>query len=103
MLRWENHSVAWPDRRRGIQCVTHEVAHLLLLHTQERRAETTKCTRETEAEAVAFVICEATGLKAQNSVDYIHLYSGNKETLAASLECVQRTSAEILAAIISTQ
>ena len=42
--------------------MTHEVAHRLLLHTHERRAETTECTREIEAEAVAFVICEATGL-----------------------------------------
>jgi hypothetical protein len=83
--------------------LAHEVCHSLLHATQERRAETTKTIRETEAEAVAFVICEAIGLKAQNSVDYIHLYSGNKETLVASLECIQRTSAEILAAITSTE
>jgi hypothetical protein len=83
--------------------LAHEVGHLLLLHTQERRAETTKCVRETEAEAVAFVVCEAIGLKARNSADYIHLYSGSKETLGASLECIQRTSAEILAAIASSE
>jgi hypothetical protein len=67
---------------------------------KERRAETTKRVRETEAEAVAFVVCEAIGIKAENSADYIQLYSGDKETLAESLEHVQRASAEILAAIM---
>lgn len=78
--------------------LAHETGHALL-HSQGRRSETTKCVRETEAEAVAFVVCEAIGLKAQNSADYIQLYSGDKKTLADSLEHVQRTSAEILAAI----
>jgi hypothetical protein len=82
--------------------LAHEVAHSLL-HFTERRGETTKRVRETEAEAVAFVICEAIGLKANNSVDYIHLYSGNNETLAVSLECIQRTSAEILAVIAPSE
>jgi antirestriction protein ArdC len=79
--------------------LAHEAGHSLL-HMQERRAETTKRVRETEAEAVAFVVCEAIGLTASNSVDYIHLYSGDKDTLAESLEHVQRASAEILAAIL---
>jgi len=79
--------------------LAHEAAHSIL-HMQERRVETAKRVRETEAEAVAFVVSEAIGLKAENSVDYIHLYSGDKETLAESLEYVQRASSEILAAII---
>ena len=82
--------------------LVHEVAHSFL-HFAERRGETTKRVRETEAETVAFVICEAIGLKAQNSVDYIQLYSGDKETLVSSLECIQRTSAEILAAIAPSE
>lgn len=82
--------------------LAHEATHAML-HTRERRADTTKCVRETEAEAVAFVICEAIGLKAKNSADYIQLYCGDREILAASLECIQRTSAEILAAITSTE
>ena len=82
--------------------LAHETGHALL-HGQDRRSETTKCVRETEAEAVAFVVCEAIGLKAQNSADYIQLYSGSKETLAESLEHVQRASAEILAAITPSQ
>ena len=78
--------------------LVHEMAHALL-HQGEQRTETTKRVRETEAEAVAFVVCEAIGLAATSSVDYIHLYAGNKETLAASLERIQRTSAEILTAV----
>ena len=81
--------------------LAHEAGHSLL-HMQDRRAETTKRVRETEAEAVAFVLCEAIGLKAQNSADYIHLYAGDKDTLAESLELVQRASSEILAAITPT-
>jgi antirestriction protein ArdC len=82
--------------------LAHETAHSLL-HFQERRAETTKRVRETEAEAVAFVVCEAIGLKAQNSADYIQLYSGDKATLAESLEHVQRASSEILTAIMPSE
>ena len=78
--------------------LAHEVTHSLL-HQQERRAGTTKRVRETEAEAVAFAVCEAIGLKAENSADYIQLYSGDKETLMESLDNVQRASAEILATI----
>ena len=54
---------------------------------------------EVEARFLGLLAAKAIGLKAQNSVDYIHLYSGDKETLVSSLECIQRTSAEILAAI----
>jgi len=79
--------------------LAHEAGHSLL-HMQEHRAETTKRVRETEAEAVAFVVCEAIGLTATNSVDYIQLYSGDKDTLTESLEHVQRASSEILTAIM---
>lgn len=78
--------------------LVHEVAHALL-HQGEQRTGISKRVRETEAEAVAFVVCEGIGLAARSSVDYIHLYDGNKETLAASLERIQYTSAEILSAI----
>lgn len=78
--------------------LVHETAHALL-HQGEQRSQTTKSVRETEAEAVAFVVCEAIGLNAANSAGYIQLYSGDKETLAESLEHIQRASAELLAAI----
>ena len=79
--------------------LVHELAHELL-HKAERRIATTKTVRETEAEAVAFVVSTTIGLDAgQASADYIHLYHGNAALLTESLEVIQRTSALILAAI----
>src|SRR5882762_9467026 len=50
--------------------LVHEVAHALL-HQGEQRTTTSKRVRETEAEAVAFVVCEGIGLNAHGSADYI--------------------------------
>ena len=70
------------------------------MHKAERRTFTTATVRETEAEAVAFVVGKAVGLKAGTaSADYIHLYHGNASLLAESLEVIQQTSAVILAAL----
>jgi N-terminal domain of anti-restriction factor ArdC len=77
----------------------HEVAHELL-HRGERRTATSKTVRETEAEAVAFVVSHAIGLDTNTAAsDYIQLYSGDKHTLLASLEAVRHTAAEILTAL----
>ena len=58
-----------------------------------------RVVRETEAEAVAFVVSKAIGLNPKSSASYIQLYHGNAELLMESLEVVQQTSAVILAAI----
>jgi len=79
--------------------LVHELAHEML-HKAERRTATTKTVRETEAEAIAFVIGKAVGLETGSaSADYIHLYHGNASLLAESLEVIQQTSAVILAAL----
>jgi antirestriction protein ArdC len=79
--------------------LVHEVAHEIL-HKAERRILTTQTVRETEAEAVAFVVGKAIGLDTGlASADYIQLYHGNAELLTESLEIVQRTASVILAAI----
>ena len=78
--------------------LVHEYSHLWLGHT-ERRTTTTKTVRETEAEAVAFVVSKAIGLNPASSASYIQLYHGNAELLMESLEVVQQTSAVILAAL----
>ena len=81
--------------------LVHELAHEML-HKAERRTTTTKIVRETEAEAIAFVVGKAVGLEAGSaSADYIHLYHGNASLLAESLEVIQQTSAVILAALES--
>ena len=77
-----------------------QVAHELL-HRGDRRAATTKKVRETEAEAVAFVVSQAIGLETNRAAsDYIQLYAGSKETLLASLEAIRGTSVVLLDALM---
>ena len=79
--------------------LVHELAHEML-HKAERRTQTTKTVRETEAEAIAFVVSKAVGLQTGTaSADYIQLYHGNASLLAESLEVIQKASAVILAAL----
>jgi antirestriction protein ArdC len=79
--------------------LVHELAHEKL-HRTDRRADTTRTIRETEAEAVAFVVCHAIGLDTNTAaVDYIKLYNGDRATLSASLQFIQSTAAEILTAL----
>lgn len=80
----------------------HELAHELLHQAGERPAS--KIVRETEAEAVAFVVSTAIGLKpGTSSSDYIQLYAGSSETLSASLDRIQHTAAEITVAILDAR
>jgi antirestriction protein ArdC len=79
--------------------LVHEIAHELL-HKKERRVQTSKTVRETEAEAVSFVVCQAIGLDVNSaSADYISLYHGDSTTLAASLQFIQSTANAILTAL----
>jgi pimeloyl-ACP methyl ester carboxylesterase len=79
--------------------LTYEAAHELM-HRSDRRTSTSKTVRETEAEAVAFVVGNALGLELGTAAsDYIQLYDGNASLIAESLEFIQRTSAMILKAI----
>jgi hypothetical protein len=79
--------------------LVHETAHEML-HKAERRTATTKTVRETEAEAVAFVVGKAVGLVTGTaSADYIQLYHGNASLLAESLEVIQQTASVILGAL----
>jgi hypothetical protein len=79
--------------------LVHEYAHHLL-HMSDRRAETTKRIRETEAEAVAYVVCTAIGLETGTAAaDYVGLYGGDSKLLLESLEYVQETASSILDAI----
>src|SRR5258708_6560323 len=56
--------------------LVHEVAHSEL-HFGDRRSETTKRIRETEAESVAYVVCSAIGLETGTAAqDYVGLYGG---------------------------
>ncbi|MFO0834407.1 MAG: ArdC family protein [Phycisphaerales bacterium] len=79
--------------------LVHEYAHECL-HRGDDRPKSKK-VRETEAEAVAFVVSTAIGLEAKTaSSDYISLYDGDDDVLAASLDRIQRTAAEMMVAIL---
>ena len=79
--------------------IVHEWAHELL-HKGAERAELTRTVRETEAEAVAFIVSQAIGLEAGTAAaDYIKLYRGNPETLAGSLDRIQHAACTIIESI----
>jgi len=79
--------------------LVHELAHELL-HRSDRRQQTTSTIRETEAEAVSFVVSEAIGLETNTAFsDYIQLCRGDKDALSASLALIQQTATEILEAL----
>jgi hypothetical protein len=70
------------------------------MHHGERRKSTSKRVRETEAEAVAFVVCSAIGLETGSAArDYIGLYGGDAKLLAETMEAVQQVASQILNAI----
>jgi len=83
--------------------LVHELAHETL-HHRDGEARPDKTVRETEAEAVAFVVSQAVGLDTNGAAsDYIQLYRGNPETLAVSLTRIQQTAARIIEALGAAQ
>ena len=75
----------------------HELAHEFLHHSGEKLSKTQK---ETEAEAVAYVVCQSIGLDTNTAFsDYIQLYKGNKEMLINSIQRIKNVSGKILAGL----
>ena len=82
--------------------LVHEFAHELL-HQGERKHETSRTARETEAGAVAYVVGRASGVdSATRLTDYIQLYRGDATVLGESLEFIQKTAARIVAGLKPT-
>jgi antirestriction protein ArdC len=78
--------------------LVHEVAHEML-HQGDDRTEDRK-VRETEAEAVAFVVSTAVGLEpGTSSSDYLLTYQTTPKTLLESLTRIRRAAAQIIDAI----
>lgn len=68
-----------------------------MLHHKADRDTLSKVVRETQAEAVAFVVSRGIGLETRTAAaDYIALYNGDAKTLAESLATIQETSSRIL-------
>jgi hypothetical protein len=62
--------------------VSPQSENVRIVQSDERRNSTSKRGRETEAEAVAFVVCHAIGLETGSaSQDYIQLYEGDAKLL----------------------
>ena len=79
--------------------LVHELAHTML-HESVAGNTRNKTVLETEAEAVAFVVCQAIGLETGSaSSDYIHLWDGDAKTLAASLSRIRGAASEIIKAV----
>jgi len=77
--------------------LAHELAHELLHQQTGRKQEVSRTVRETEAEAVAYVVCQAMGLETTTrSSDYIQLYQGDVATLSESLDLIQKTAASVI-------
>ena len=86
-----------PAEEFSVLC--HEAAHEMLHRSDEGR-KLSKTVKESEAEAVAFVVSQAIGLNAATACsDYIQAHRGDKKTLAESLDRIQKTAARILEAI----
>ncbi|PCI09716.1 hypothetical protein COB72_05640 [bacterium] len=87
------------DGAERFAVLVHEWAHEIL-HQRDKESRPSKTICETEAEAIAFVVCHAVGLETGTaSSDYIQIYNGNKETLVASLDRIQKTAHHIIEAI----
>ncbi len=76
--------------------LAHELGHELL-HRGDRREKTDKTIRETEAEAVAFVVSRSVGIDSRSrSSDYIQLWNGDEKTLMESLELIRSVASSII-------
>jgi antirestriction protein ArdC len=79
--------------------LAHELAHELL-HRGERRSGTTRRSRETEAEAAAFVVCHGAGLETGSAAtDYIQLWNGDAQLLTESLAYIRQAASQMLMAL----
>ena len=67
------------------------------MHDEEQRKCLAKTVRETEAEAVSYVVCRAFSLDCSTrSSDYIQMYRGDAATLTESLDRIQKTAGRMI-------
>jgi antirestriction protein ArdC len=78
--------------------LAHETTHVLLHFTAVCGTRPDLTTRETEAEAVTWLLCAQLGIDGNDaSVDYIRSYRGTPDTLDASLERIRSTALRLTA------
>ena len=87
-----------------LEVLIHEFAHELLHPDRETRKRLTHTVMETEAQAVAQIVCQALGLEGlQHSADYIHLHNGNCGVFAESMQRIQKCASGILKDLFNRQ
>ncbi len=73
--------------------LAHETTHVLLHFPADRTTRPGLTTRETEAEAVTYLLCAQLGIAGtEASIEYIQSYRGTPDTLDASLERIRSTA-----------
>lgn len=83
--------------------LVHELAHEIL-HQKSREQRPNKTVRETQAEAVAYIVAEGIGLDTGGaSTNYIQMYQGDAKTLLDSLEEVRMAATQILSCLLSDE
>ncbi|MEJ7592039.1 MAG: ArdC family protein [Planctomycetaceae bacterium] len=89
------------DQSMRFRILAHELAHEILhSHLVGHDVRKNHSLIETEAEAVAFVVCKAHGVDTQSlSSDYIHLHQGDNKLLMGSLDRIQQTATRIIGLI----
>jgi len=89
------------DKSMRFRILAHELAHEILhSHRVGHDVIKNRTLLETEAEAVAFVVCKAHGVDTQSlSSEYIHLHQGDNKLLTASLDRIQQTATRIIGLI----
>jgi antirestriction protein ArdC len=73
--------------------LAHETTHVLLHFPADRATRPDLTTRETEAEAVTWLLSAQFGIEGtEASIDYIRAYRGTPDTLDSSLERIRATA-----------
>jgi hypothetical protein len=94
-----------PDMKAAeeFSVLARELAHEML-HHGNGKARLPETVLETQADAVAYVVCRGVGLETKSAAaNYIHLYNGDKKTLTESLSVIQKTSSKILDHLLPQQ
>lgn len=87
------------SEKQSLKTLIHETAHAILHNPETASSQSTRETKEVEAESVAYVVCQYFGLDTSDySFGYIAGWSSGKGTpeLKTSLENIRNTSNEII-------
>ena len=87
------------SEKHSLKTLIHEISHAMLHNPEASGSQSTRETKEVEAESVSYVVCQYYGLDtSEYSFGYIADWSTDKTTpeLKASLENIRNTSNEII-------